>query len=156
MSSFDLDALLNRNPHLSVVSVNGRKPNEPRPKRRSSAKRKSVCKSTDTERLLHDIGLMSLPQPVLEHRFHDTRRWRFDLAWPDLKIACEIEGGVWMQTKTGRGKGHAHPKRFISDIEKYNQAALLGWLLIRATPEMVKDGRAVLWLQQAVEVRESL
>ena len=36
----------------------------------------------------------SLPPPVAEHRFHETRRWRFDFAWPDHRVALEIAGGV--------------------------------------------------------------
>ena len=61
-------------------------------------------------------------------------------------MACEIEGGIWLQTKTGQSKGHASLKRFESDCEKYNGAALYGWLLIRVTPKMIQDGRALDWL----------
>ena len=28
-----------------------------------------------------------------EYRFHPTRKWRFDYAWPENKIALEVEGG---------------------------------------------------------------
>lgn len=34
------------------------------------------------------------PEFVREHRFHPTRRWRFDFAWPDEKVALEVEGGT--------------------------------------------------------------
>lgn len=103
--------------------------------------------------LLFHIRAAGLPEPILEYRFHPKRRWRFDLAWPDQMIACEIEGGAWMQTDTGRGKGHAHPKRFEKDCEKYSEAAVAGWRLIRATPEQVRSGQAVDWLSRTLTRR---
>ena len=67
-----------------------------------------------------------LPAPEQEYLFHEKRKWRFDYAWVVEGVALEFEGGIWMQTETGRSKGHAHPKRFLSDCEKYNEAALYG------------------------------
>ncbi len=100
--------------------------------------------------LLEQIRLAGLPEPVREYTFHANRNWRFDFCWKSYLVACEIEGGIWMQTKTGRSKGHAHPERFQSDCEKYNEAALYGWLVIRVTPDMVRDGRALDWLERAL------
>lgn len=120
----------------------------------SSSSRKSA-KGTDEERdwgqeLIGQVAVCGLPAPVREYKFHAERRWKLDLAWAERRVACEIEGGIWMQTKTGRGKGHAHPKRFLEDVEKYNELALYGWTLIRVTPEMVEDGRALDWLERAL------
>ncbi len=100
--------------------------------------------------LLEQILLAGLPKPKTEYRFHANRQWRFDFCWRPQLVACEIEGGIWMQTESGRSKGHAHPDRFESDCEKYNEAALYGWLLIRVTPKMVRDGRALDWLERAL------
>lgn len=100
--------------------------------------------------LLEQIRLSDLPEPQLEYLFHAHRKWRFDFCWKAQLVACEVEGGIWMQTETGRSKGHAHPERFASDCEKYNEAALYGWLVIRVTPEMVRDGRAMDWLERAL------
>lgn len=100
--------------------------------------------------LLEQIHLAGLPEPKTEYRFHAHRQWRFDFCWKPQLVACEIEGGIWMQTESGRSKGHAHPERFESDCEKYNEAALYGWLLIRVTPKMVRDGRALDWLERAL------
>jgi len=61
-----------------------------------------------------------------EYKFHPVRRWRFDFAWPDKKVAIEVEGGVYM-----RGR-HVRPKGFIGDCEKYNMALLMGWKVLRA------------------------
>ena len=70
------------------------------------------------------------PEPVKEFKFHPKRRWRFDLAWPELKLAIEIEGGVWIRGRHVRGRG------FKEDCEKYNAAVLLGWKVLRYTPDM--------------------
>lgn len=93
----------------------------------------------------------NLPQPEQEYKFHDSRNWRFDYAWIAQGVALEFEGGIWMQTKNGRSKGHAHPKRFLKDCEKYNEAALYGWYVLRVTAEMVKDGRAIEWITRALD-----
>lgn len=66
---------------------------------------------------------------VKEYRFHPTRKWRFDYAIPEYKIALEVEGGVWT-----RGR-HTSPKGFLGDIEKYNTATLMGWRVFRTTPD---------------------
>lgn len=99
--------------------------------------------------LLH-IRNNGLPEPKCEYRFHPKRKWRFDMAWLDRRVALEVEGGVWLQTTTGRGKGHAHPKRFADDCEKYNEAALLGWKVLRVTGEQIHDGSAADWLRRAL------
>ena len=65
---------------------------------------------------------------VKEYRFHPKRKWRFDYAFPAVKLALEVEGGVWT-----RGR-HTRPKGFLNDVEKYNTATLLGWRVLRTTP----------------------
>ncbi len=84
---------------------------------------------------------------VLELQFHPTRRWRFDSAFPEKKVALEIEGAVWVQGRHTRGSG------FVKDIEKYNEAGILGWRVFRATWTMVKDGTARDVLLRAMGVK---
>jgi very-short-patch-repair endonuclease len=72
-----------------------------------------------------------------EYRFHETRRWRFDFAWPSIRLAAEIEGGSWTSGRHNRGAG------FEADLIKYNAAAEAGWYVLRFTTEMVNDGRAL-------------
>ncbi len=86
----------------------------------------------------------NLPLPVEEYAFHLTRKWRFDLAWPDMRIAVEIEGGAWTQGRHTRGKG------YIADMEKYNEAALLGWLVLRFTPEQMENDYALNYIREAI------
>lgn len=66
-----------------------------------------------------------------ELRFHPVRKWRFDYANEQLKIAIEIEGGVWT------GGRHVSGSGFMGDMEKYNEAVVLGWKLLRFTPEQM-------------------
>ena len=68
-----------------------------------------------------------------EFRFHKVRRWRFDFAIPELKIAIEIEGGSWTQGRHTRGAG------FQGDMEKYNTAQLMGWKVLRYTPQQTGE-----------------
>ena len=80
--------------------------------------------------------LYGLPEPVLELKFHPVRKWRFDYAWTDNKIAVEIEGAVWVQGRHTRGSG------FVKDMKKYNEAGKLGWRIFRFTPQEIKKGIA--------------
>ncbi len=118
--------------------------------RRRPGKKKLAIKINWHNVLEDQIRLAQLPPPQLEYAFHANRQWRFDFCWKQYLVACEVEGGIWMKTKSGYSKGHAHPIRFEKDIEKYNEAALYGWTVIRVTPQMVRDGRAIEWLERAL------
>ncbi len=70
-----------------------------------------------------------LPAPTPEYRFDPDRAWRVDWAWPEHRLALEVEGGVWT-----RGR-HTRPSGYLKDLEKYNRLAVLGWRLLRTTPD---------------------
>lgn len=89
--------------------------------------------------VFYRIRTAKLPEPVREHRFHLIRKWRFDFAWPDQKVALECEGGVWTRGRHTRGKG------FNSDCEKYNAAVLEGWKVLRYTPDQINNVIPDLW-----------
>lgn len=89
------------------------------------------------EALLFTMQLEGLPKPEREFLFHKKRKWRFDLAWPDLLIAVEVEGGIWVGGRHVRGQGYE------ADCEKYNEAQIAGWMVLRFTPGMIKRGKAV-------------
>ncbi len=88
------------------------------------------------EALLYQLQLSGLPQPEREFVFHSKRKWRFDLAWPKLLIAVEVEGGIWVGGRHVRGEGYE------ADCEKYNEAQLAGWMVLRFTPGMIKRNKA--------------
>ena len=71
------------------------------------------------------------PQPVREYRFHPTRKWRFDFAWPEARVAVEVEGGTWDRGRHTRGAGYA------GDCAKYNAAVMSGWRVLRFTSDML-------------------
>lgn len=66
---------------------------------------------------------------VKEFKFHPTRKWRFDYAFPASKVAVEVDGGVWT------GGRHINPAGYINDMEKLNNAAAMGWLVLRITTD---------------------
>lgn len=131
-------------------------------------------------RLGHD-----LPAPVKNFKFSKTRRWKFDRAWPDYKVAVELEGtrprplrchncGVEVRAIKGDGSfgaviriygWHQRFSRFKSDKVKYNAAVRAGWFILRfihddvnADPfEMVETIRDVISARKhGVPVIESL
>lgn len=78
--------------------------------------------------------------PEREYRFHRHRKWKFDFAYPDRKLAIEVEGGIWRRG----GGAHSSGLAIIRDIEKYNTAILMGWRVIRLHSEMIfKNDREV-------------
>lgn len=99
------------------------------------------------------IALAKLPPPLTEFPFHKDRKWKFDLCWPLRMLAVEIEGqnskvnGKWVK---GAGR-HNRPRGFEDDCEKYNAAALAGWRVFRVTTAMVKYGRALALLEEALK-----
>ena len=70
-----------------------------------------------------------------EYRFHPTRRWRFDFAWPAQRAAVEVDGGRWAP---GGGR-HSTP----GDYQKLRQAVLLSWrVLAFQSSEVESDPQA--------------
>jgi len=73
------------------------------------------------------------PALEAEHKFHPERRFRFDFAHLPSRVAIEIEGGTWVGGRHTTGAG------FLRDCEKYNEAALLGWRVVRLTTDQVAN-----------------
>lgn len=69
-----------------------------------------------------------LRTPMREHVFRDGRGSAFDFAWPDYRVALEVEGGIFAR------QGHGSMVRIAMDMEKYNAAAERGWLVLRCVP----------------------
>jgi hypothetical protein len=68
-----------------------------------------------------------LPAPAREYRFHHKRLWRFDLAWPEIKLAIEIDGNGRHNTVAG----------MANDDEKLNEAQILGWHVLRFNAKLI-------------------
>lgn len=89
--------------------------------------------------------VQALPEPVAEYLFHPERKWRFDWAWPDHRIALEVNGGVWTQGRHVRGPG------YLRDLEKLNEAQLLGWLVLQCVPERLTEAATFALVRRALE-----
>ena len=78
-----------------------------------------------------------------EYKFHPSRRWRFDFVVYNAvhEIAVEIEGFGRHQRFTG----------FEDDCEKYAEALIYGYRVLRVTPRQVKSGQAIAWLKRLLE-----
>ncbi len=93
--------------------------------------------SSDLERHFETVWRqLGGPELEPEYRFHGKRKWRFDFALPEQKIAIEVEGGIWQNGRHNRAAG------YTKDCEKYNAAALAGWRVFRFTSPMVKRSPA--------------
>ena len=82
---------------------------------------------------------------MMEYRFHPTRRWRFDFAFERIKLAVEVEGGTWSGGRHTTGSG------FEKDCEKYAEALILGWRVLRVTSTMVKKRTAINYIQMMIK-----
>lgn len=67
------------------------------------------------------------------------RRWRADIAWPAVRVAVEIDGGLWIYGRHNRASGA------LADMEKGNAYATRGWLVFHAPWE---------WLEQSDKVEQ--
>ena len=76
-----------------------------------------------------------------EWKFHPVRRWRFDYAVPEIKLAVEYHGHAGFVGKGG-SSGHSSIKGLTNDCEKMNQAIAQGWRVLAFTALHFRhDGR---------------
>lgn len=109
----------------------------------------------DSKEMLKTAWLMSTSGAewpfVSEHVFHPDRKWRFDWASVELKLAIEVEGVTHYGRDIGR---HQSATGIEGDMEKYNAAIADGWALLRYSQRMIeRDPHAV--VSQIIEVAES-
>lgn len=100
--------------------------------------------------LLH-LACAGMPVPEREYVFARAlgRKWRADFCWPQATppVLVEIDGGTWASGRHSRGAGYAN------DCEKLNAAALLGYIVLRFTGEMVRSGAALETVTRALAMR---
>jgi len=116
------------------------------------------------------------PEHEAEYHFAVSigRKWAFDFAFVEWKVSLEIEGGGFgrylvIQQGYERRRGQTIPLKpgtvvraggrhntgegMSADIEKYNAAQLLGWMVLRATTTDVRDGTVVDIVRRGLEAR---
>lgn len=86
---------------------------------------------------------------VKEYEPFPDRKYRVDFSLPDLKIAIEKEGGVWMKG----GGAHSRPQNIERDIEKYTRLSVEGWIIIRRQPKELNGTKTLELLQAAINSR---
>lgn len=106
--------------------------------------RRAIRTSDLESTLAWQVRVDGLPAPEQEYRFDDNRRWRFDFAWPDCRVAVEVNGGEWSAGRHNRAGGMA------ADYEKLNAAVIAGWRVLQFTGGQVRDGVAVETIRRAL------
>ena len=93
----------------------------------SPVRKKTVVKRIEARPLKEMKLILQLMKIdfIAEHRFHETRQWRVDIAIPSLKIAIEYEGNM------SRKSRHTTVTGYTKDCEKYNAATIAGWRVLR-------------------------
>ena len=105
-----------------------------------------MSKSDLESDLLQYIILSNLPAPEREATFHPKRKWRVDFIWRDAMLIVECEGGVYANGRHVRGLG------FTADCVKYNEAALMGYRVLRVTADHIYSGQAAEWIGRALSM----
>ena len=96
-----------------------------------------IGKKNLEDQFLFDAKALGAPEPEREYRFMaPVRQFRFDFAWPEFKVAVEVEGGTF---KRGKSR-HTTGSGFHKDCIKYNYATLYGWKVLRGDVKMVESG----------------
>ena len=90
-----------------------------------------------------------LPIPQQEVQIAPPRKWSADFAWEPERVMLEVEGAVWAMGRHNRGSG------FLQDVEKYNTAALRGWLLLRVIPKTLCTEETIAMVKQALNQRNA-
>lgn len=107
-----------------------------------------MSKITEEKNALLFLALLDsfgVKKPVREYRFHETRKFRFDFAWIEEKLAVEIEGGIWINGGHNRGVGYS------KDMEKYNLATLRGWRILRFAPKDIKNENTYAMIRECLK-----
>lgn len=75
------------------------------------------------------------PSYLREYYFAKDRDWRFDFAWPERKVAVEIQGGA-----------HRIKGRFKADLPKRAAALLAGWRVLELGRDEIRSEQGIAWL----------
>ena len=94
----------------------------------------------------------------LQFTFHATRKWRWDFAWPQLKVALEYDGLILPSKPDANGRvlvrgGHATVTGIRKSHEKGNAAAIDGWLVLRCEADALRSGRIYTDVERCLRAR---
>lgn len=117
------------------------------------AEANAAIETAAMDTLTRQLAERGIPSPRWD-RVGDRRTFserinaRFDGRLDERMIAIEIEGG------TNRKSRHTSPLGYERDCTKYNEGQVLGWIVLRFTYAMIRDGRAVDTIARAWEARK--
>jgi hypothetical protein len=102
--------------------------------------------------LLTQIAEANLPLPdQFELKFMDSRNWRFDYAWTDLKVAIEYDGIIHHRnSRLIQKTDHNTITGLANSYEKIAEAQLRNWLVIQTNPILVREYITVEQLSRAI------
>ncbi len=87
------------------------------------------------------IGL----QPEQQYRPWQERRFKYDFAFPALRLLIDVQGGTWIKKKTGHSSGSG----MRDDAIKHGLAALSGYRVLLFTSDMISNGVALDFIEVA-------
>lgn len=146
---------------IAKAHAEGRLATRRKPRREATTERKPSVKQTAADMVAMWCEAEGLPVPERETLVAPgERRWRFDISWPSLMLAVEIEGGAFAGkpcAMCGERKGGRHNRGvgMRADLEKYAEAVCRGWLVMRVMPEQIKSGQAMGWLARVMRRMQS-
>ena len=94
--------------------------------------------------LLQVWAAAGIPNPVPEHQFEATRKWRFDYAFLEQRVAVEIQGGLFT------GGRHTRGPALRDEYEKLREAAADGWLVLPVPPDEAMSKKFLTQLKRAL------
>lgn len=86
-----------------------------------------------------------IPIPTKEYQFCPDRKWRADYCWIDECLILETEGGIWTNGRHTRGVGYK------SDMEKYSEASVLGYRILRCETSELCSRKTIDWIKKCLD-----
>lgn len=128
----------------------------PRPKvgKPQRVARRRIGAETQSQQLTGLFGgvlrFYSIRMPWSEFPFATElgRKWRWDYAWVEERVALEVQGGIWSRGRHGRGSG------IVKDMAKFNAGAALGWRLLLVEPKDLATRATALLIRKALAWKE--
>ncbi len=120
------------------VKVSG----EAMPKPKQKAAKLPRAPSEIEEMMYFQIDLSDLPRPTRQYRPLPDRNYKLDFAWPDRKIALEVDGAV-----------HRIKGTFARSFEREYFLKMAGWTVLHVGGAEVRSGAALDWITNILERR---
>ena len=112
--------------------------------------KKESAQSKLETKVARQLSMANFPAWEQQFRFHPTRRWRLDFAWPECKVAMEVNGGTFI------GGRHSNGPAMHSEYEKLNAAQSDGWIVLQFDTWHVRDEEIVPAMFDALVARGAI